>query len=93
VTSRICKSESVLARSVDDQTVLLDLETGECFVLNELAGRMWSLLREGADRDAVVERLGKEYEVDVATLQGDVDNLISTLLERGLAGNDSPEAG
>lgn len=78
-------SESVLARSVDDQTVLLDLDTGHCYVLNGIAAEMWSLLRQGEDPEAVVGRLLEDYDVEADVLRSDLDQLIQGLVRMGLA--------
>jgi hypothetical protein len=88
---RLHISEDVLARSADDQTVLLNLETGHCYVLNGIAGQMWSLLRGGDEPEAVVERLLQEYDIEAATLRGDVEDLVHALVERGLAREQGPD--
>lgn len=83
--ARLHVSESVLARSLADQTVLLNLDTGACYVLSGVAVQMWALLREGEETETVVERLLEDYDVDAEVLRRDLDQLIERLVGNGLA--------
>ncbi len=47
--------------------------------LNESGKFIWDKLAEGAERDAIVEALLAEYEVDRATAEADVDKFIEEL--------------
>lgn len=54
------------------------------FVMSPVAGRIWELLEQGTDTDALIPALLEEYEVDEATLKSDVDAFIRKLAENGL---------
>ena len=69
-------SDSVLSRPVDDQAVLLNLDTGRYFVLNGVAREMWSLLREGEDGEAIVGRLLELYNVEHGEYPPALDQLV-----------------
>ena len=74
----------VVGASQADTTVLLDVERGRYYTLNEVAGRIWELLGQGASIPAIVERLGEEYDVPMATLVADTGDLIRRLLKARL---------
>ena len=74
----------VLFQEVGGETVLLDLESERYFGLDTVGTRIWALLGEGASIGAVVETLLQEYEVERATLELDVEELIDKLSEAGL---------
>jgi hypothetical protein len=74
----------VLFQEVGGETVLLDLESEHYFGLDAVGTRIWALLGEGASVGAVVDTLLQEYEVERATLEADVADLLSNLLEAGL---------
>jgi len=74
----------VLFQEVGGETVLLDLESEQYFGLDAVGTRIWALLGEGACIGAVVDTLLQEYEVERATLESDVEELIVRLSEAGL---------
>lgn len=54
------------------------------FVMNPVAQRIWELLEQGADTDALVPLLLEEYEVDQEVLTADVAEFLDTLKSNGL---------
>ena len=45
---------------------------------------MWEQLRQETTRSQLIERILEEYEVDEATVSGDVDEFLSQLSEAGI---------
>ena len=74
----------VMSRQVGDETVILDLTSGMYFGLDPVGARIWQLLSEGQQVDAVVSILLNEYEVPEEQLRQDVNSLVSELVSRGL---------
>lgn len=77
-------SRSVILSRVDDETVLLDTETGTYYQLNATATEMVELLREGRPTTEVVSTLVERYEVEEDTLRSDLSGLVSALRRKGL---------
>jgi len=77
-------SPDVLFQEVGGETVLLDLESEHYFGLDAVGTRIWALIGEGASAGGMVETLLQEYEVERATLEADVVELLSRLAEAGL---------
>ena len=77
-------SPDVLFRELEGEGVLLDLETERYYTLDDIGARMWYLLHEHEEVEAVVARLLDEYDVDEATLRQDLAELITRLSEAGL---------
>ena len=90
-TSRLPFSipEHVVARKLDDEMVLLNLDSGEYFGLNDTGTRVWELLAEGHSRTEVVDCLIEEFEVDVEIASSHVATLCGELLEAGLLAEES----
>ena len=76
--------EHVLSRKLDDEMVLLNLDSGEYFGLNDTGTRVWELLADGRSREEVIERLIEEFEVPGEVASGHVASLCDELLEAGL---------
>ena len=81
----------VLAREVGGEMVLLDVDLGIYYGLNEVGTRAWTLLAEGATLGEVEERMSAEFEVDRPTLHADLRGLLRDLAEHGLIDVTSPD--
>lgn len=76
----------VLSRVLAGEAVLLDLQSGTYFGLNDVATRVWELLREPRSPAELAEQLTHEFEVTLEMARGDVDQLVGELIRRGLVG-------
>ncbi|WP_158290240.1 PqqD family protein [Ramlibacter sp. WS9] len=74
----------VMARQVGDETVILDLASGNYFGLDPVGARIWQLITEGRTPAAVRDSLLAEYEVSPDDLERDLDRLLNELLSQGL---------
>ena len=76
--------KDVLFQEVGGETVLLDLDTERYFGLDAVGTRVWALINEGMAVGEVINNLLEEYEVDRASLESDVEELLGSLREAGL---------
>jgi hypothetical protein len=83
-------NESVVSADLDNETVLLNIETGLYFGLNELGSTIWSMLEAGEQQDAILERLMEIYDVERDCLQRDMQDFFDLLETRGLASASDP---
>ena len=74
----------VMARTVGDETVILDLASGTYFGLDPVGARVWQLIGEGKALAEICETMLEEYEVAQEQLQADVMRLAAELAERSL---------
>jgi hypothetical protein len=75
---------NALHRDLQGEGVLLQLETGEYFGLDEIGERFWTLIVEHGDLDAVQARLLEEFDVEPDVLARDLDDLVNELIEKQL---------
>lgn len=80
----VAVSPSVVFRQMEDGAVLLDLESGVYFGLDEVGTRVWTLLAEHKTPDAVCAAMLAEFEVDPGVLAEDVRRLVGELQQNGL---------
>lgn len=85
-------ADGVLMSPVANEAVLLNIETGHYFGLNEVGARAWSLLADGLDLQAVTARLLEEYEVAESVLRTDLDLLVDGLVRAELVVVEEPDA-
>ena len=83
--ARLEVPEHVVYRSFDEETLLLNLESGQYHGLNETGGRLIELLKstDGTARDAIV-RLAEEYEVEFEEIAPGLVRFCVALEQRGL---------
>lgn len=74
----------VMARQVGDETVILDLASGNYFGLDPVGARIWQLISEGKTLADTCEVLLGEYEVAREDLERDLIRLVQELQSRGL---------
>lgn len=76
--------DTVLSTELQREGVLLNLETGEYFGLDEVGMDMWKALGACGTVAAARDIIFEQYNVAEDVLTRDLDELIATLAERGL---------
>jgi len=83
VILRIAKG--VLFQEVDGEAVLLSVDDGTYFGLNEVGTLAWKYLIGTGSLDDAFRGILEEYEVDEATLRTDLEAFAEELVSSGLA--------
>ncbi len=78
------RKQDVISRPFGDAAVLVDLTTNQVFELNRTGYRIWELLEQAQDRDAIADSLQQEFDVDRARLEAEIDELIEELRRQNL---------
>ena len=84
LSDRVNIPPEVMARTVGDETVILDLASGTYFGLDPVGARMWDLMGEGMTLAEVCDRMLEEYAVSRDQLEGDTLRLGEELQRQGL---------
>ena len=79
LSQRVAIRPDVLARSVGDETVLLDLASGTYFGLDRVGARVWTLFQRGVTLGEICDTLVAEYDVVRDRLETDVLRLTGEL--------------
>ncbi|HEY0444968.1 MAG TPA: PqqD family protein [Allosphingosinicella sp.] len=83
-TARIIRCDDLLEADVNGEIVALHIEKGQCYGLNGVASRIWSMLAEPRSLDEICGTLIDEYEVDPETCRSEVEALLGELRSEGL---------
>ena len=75
---------SVVSAELDGEAVLLNVESGVYFGLDQVGTRIWQLLGAGASEREIVDRLVDEYDVDAQQLQADLGGFLDLLIAKSL---------
>jgi len=88
---RLRVADNVVFRSLADESVLLNLDTGTYFGLDAVGTRLWNLVAEHGSTSLAIDTLLAEYDVDAPRLQNDVTALIDQLLAKRLLTTDAAQ--
>ncbi len=81
-------SEKAMFQEVENETVILDLESGEYFTLDDIGTRMIQLFRNEPDTHKAASKITEEYEVNSEQAHTDLINLLEKMVSHGLATKD-----
>ena len=77
--SRITIPKDVVFREIAGEAVILNLETGKYFGLDQVGTRMWQLLAEHKQVEPALNDLTTEYDTTRDQLQHDLLELVDNL--------------
>jgi Coenzyme PQQ synthesis protein D (PqqD) len=78
------RRDRVMSQQVEGDAVLLDIESGEYFALNDVGGLVWDLCDGSRSVADVAELISAEFEVDKSTALTDALELLENLAGVGL---------
>ncbi|MBN2669518.1 MAG: lasso peptide biosynthesis PqqD family chaperone [Bacteroidales bacterium] len=74
----------LLNSQIDGETVMMSLELGKYFGLNEVGSKIWELIQTPKTLNKVVEQLVEIYEIDYATCLKETSEFLASLYEQKL---------
>jgi len=81
---RLVVPERVVTRTVEGTTVLMNIDSGRTFSLDDVGTRAWTLLTTCPSAQHAYEALLTEFDVDPEVLRSDLESLIENLGARDL---------
>src|ERR1700757_2895193 len=84
LSDRAAAPAHVLVRVLDQESVLLNLETEQYFGLDETGTRMWQLVTASPNIEAACQELIAEFDVEPELLRSHLMELLTRLVESGL---------
>lgn len=84
LNSKVRPSRDVLFKQIDSEAVLLNLNTGLYFGLNEAGTRVWQIAEKERRLEKVLQSLTEEYEIEPKACEKDLMTLAQSLVKNGL---------
>jgi coenzyme PQQ biosynthesis protein PqqD len=82
--SRFRRKDRVLVQSAADQRILLDLDGGHYYALDEVSGRVWDLCDGTRDVAAVIAEVCQDYDAPPEEIEADVREFLEELVSEKL---------
>ena len=80
----IRNEKDVMFTQVDNETVIMNTNTGRYIGLNPVATDVWNLLEKKINFNQLIKALMEEYEVDEKTCRKDSSDFVQRLLNSKL---------
>ena len=77
-------SSSAVSTAIPDETVILDPTSGRYFGLDGVGARAWEMLQHSTSLRSLVAAITSEYDVDAATCEHGLRDLLAELDTKGL---------
>jgi hypothetical protein len=77
-------NSEVIAKRLDQTSVLVHVPTNRIFELNETGSRVWEMIGESLNADQIVQRLTDEFDVEKGHAADQVNELLTRLRDEGL---------
>lgn len=83
-SDRVTVPDGVLISRLQEESVILNLDSERYFGLDDVGTRFLSVLTSSESIEAAYDRLRDEYDVDPQVLRKDLLALVENLLDQGL---------
>lgn len=83
-SSIISQSSDQVSKKLDDATIIMSIEEGKYFNLNNVASRIWEIIEERCTLEKLIQQLESEFEISKGDCSRDVNELLMSLLDISL---------
>jgi len=84
LNQKITFAQTIFAQEVDDEMVLLDMESENYFGLDEVGTAIWHAIQEYDNLQEVLSALLEQYDVEAEVLEKDLSDFVENLQKSGL---------
>ena len=82
--SQVQRNPKLLANQMDGEIVMMSIDNGEYYGLDEVGSRIWELMETPVTVHNLVEQLMNEFDVDYDDCLRDTQEFLEDLLEKDL---------
>ena len=80
----LARPANLVASEIDSEMVILDIESGHFFQLNQIGSRIWEALEAPTTMGELCRSMQDRFDVDQETCRRDVNDFVARLSENGL---------
>lgn len=82
--STVYRNPEMLSSDMDGEKVMMSIENGEYYGLNQIGSRIWELIETPKTIDELIGKLTDEFDVSPELCENDVMVFLKELLEKNL---------
>ena len=80
----IKRNNEVFASQIDDEVVMMNIQSGKYYGMDTIGSRIWELINEKIQVQQVIDQLIEEYDVSAEQCQNDVLEFLDELNQNKL---------
>jgi hypothetical protein len=84
VQTIVLRNPKMVTSNIDDEIVMMSVDNGEYYGLDEIGSRIWALLENPISVQQLISALMDEFEVEEETCHTDTLDFINDLFEKKL---------
>jgi hypothetical protein len=74
----------VIQETFDDEVVIVNLETGNYYSLDQVGSSVWELIKQGASHEDIIDLISRQFEGDAAFIKDSINQLLSEMEKESL---------
>lgn len=82
--ARVCQKKDIYLTELDDDRVMMDLDTGNYYILNGMGSIIWDKIHEEVSIEEIIDELLEEYDVEPEVCKTQVMDYLAKLLQSNL---------
>jgi hypothetical protein len=83
-TATASKNPSITSSKLDNETILLNIDTGDYYTLNSTGAEIWALLDSALPVGEIIDVVAAKFSISKEKSKDDVSALLNTLAEEHL---------
>jgi hypothetical protein len=84
MSTKYIQNKKVIQSKIDEEVVMLDMDSGFYFGLNSVASTIWGKLENPISLEEMINELLNEYKIDQESCENDTMVFLNQLLEKNL---------
>ena len=77
-------SEDIVCKQFEDESVLVNTQTGFYFQLNKVGSLIWKLMGNECSKSEIIDKIIKKFDINMSDGEKDYNKFIKELLEENL---------
>jgi len=83
-STRVVAADDCLSRTIDDEAVILQTDSGTYYGLNDVGRHIWELIEQPRTVEELCDEIVSAYDVEYETCRADVVDVLTEMQENGL---------
>ncbi len=84
LTDRVVANGDLLSTEIDGETVMMNMDSGQYYALNDVGSRIWQELANPVEVDGLCRRLEAEYDAEAGVIRDCVLRFLTEMLDKRL---------
>lgn len=80
--TKIKVASNIVSRKVQDEEVILQLDSGVYYGLNEVGTEIWHMMKSGKSLRQIITQVSRDYEIPSKRITDDLFTLVKDLKKR-----------